>query len=374
MSDSSTARSIDAQSTYLFHSNRILTRDEEVSAFERIEEAESRVVNHMLARDRKKSLESVLTVESAETEPNIEFISILKMLLRVDRPLTVTETRLFRLTDSGRAWTMDTYKTQSTSPDAVDLRHLHAIQHALKGKFIALNLKLVIALARKYSNQCSSQTLTDLVQEGNFGLIKAVDRYDCKRGSKFSTYAVWWIRHHLKRTIADKEGVIRVPIHMADAVKSIRRMQNMHFTQTGETMDQDQIQKKAQLSATRTRDLAFYAQPVVSHLDAPIGDDGLTLGDFLADDRPSAIVMINEKKIVEEMDELIEALPPVEKKIMKMRYGLLPESPSPMTLKEVGDAMSLSRERIRQIQNVAQDRIREWLRRRCYRDLVDSLD
>ena len=218
-----------------------------------------------------------------------------------------------------------------------------------KDKFINANLKLVISIAKTFLGR--GLEYTDLIQEGNIGLMKAVDRFDYRKGCKFSTYATWWIKQNINRAIADKGKTIRVPVYYNEAISKIRNAADKLSKNNPEFSDFD-LANLTGFSIEKIRDLRVLEQPVIS-LDTPIGEnDDITLRDAISDvksSNPEFCVINNDLK--EKISFVLENLSERERKILILRFGL--DGRKPMTLVEVGEVFNVTRERIRQIEKNA---------------------
>jgi RNA polymerase primary sigma factor len=228
-----------------------------------------------------------------------------------------------------------------------------------KHKFIQANLRLVVAIARRYDR--GQMPLIDLIQEGNLGLIKAVERFDYRRGFRFSTYASWWIRHAIGRALADKGHAVRVPVHALDTQHRLARASEMIGLKLGRTPTDEELAKETGIDRRRLAKARKHPMVPVCSLDREISEsDDRRYVDLLADEEgksPFESTML--RAWTEEMEEVLGVLTPMEKSIIRWRYGL--DDGEEMTLKEIGDYYNLSRERIRQLQEQALRKIRRHL-------------
>ena len=240
---------------------------------------------------------------------------------------------------------------------AADKRKLEAIAEdgsEARHRFIQTNLRLVVSIAKRY--QSSGLPLLDLIQEGNLGLIRAVEKFEYRKGFKFSTYATWWIRQAITRAIADKSRTIRVPVHMMDTITQVRAAENDLFKKLNRAPTPEEIAEEAGLTPQKVRDAQKVAPDPVSIYE-PIGEDDAVLGDFIedADARaPFEAVAMGMRR--EDLERVLAKLKPRERTVIVMRYGL--DTGIPRTLDEVGRHFNLTRERIRQIEAKALAKLR----------------
>lgn len=308
---------------------------------------------------------------TAEEEVEVDERSMVELDKEIEA-LTKSETAAATTTDPVRMYLREIGRIPLlSSAEEISLaQKIEKGDRRAKKKLTESNLRLVVSIAKKYVMRGLS--LLDLIQEGNQGLIRAVEKYDWRKGYKFSTYATWWIRQAITRAIADQARTIRIPVHMVETINKLIRIQRQLMQRLGREPLAEEVAKEMGdgMTATRVREILKIAQDTTS-LETPVGDeDDSMLGDFIADtSQPTPIEAASRELLKENIDEVLATLSDREAKVLKMRFGL--DGKNPMTLEEVGREFGVTRERIRQIEAKALRKLKHPSRRKKLQDYLD---
>ncbi len=336
-------------SQLLLHTNESLYEylhlKEAIELHKRIEKIDLQLQQHLVQREKRKLTKEKMKLKSELTD----FLA--KTMIK-----ELKQWQVFR--------DLDKKNSRKTSKSREDLHALREIWERLvkiepqireaRQKLIQGNLRLVVSICRHYKNRLVS--FRDLVQEGNLGLIKAVEKFDYRKGFRLNTYASWWIRESINRAIEEKSRVIRIPVYVNEKFYKIKKAARELFQDEGKESSIGDIARKVKMSPSEiARIITAFKDPV--SLETSSADDIDPLENFLSDDKPSPVENICEDIIKENATKIIDTLPPREASILKLRFGLSDEGEK--TLEEVGSRFSVSRERVRQLENKALRKLRK---------------
>ena len=307
--------------------------------------------------DVPDDLEMMLVTEDDEIEVDME-----KIDLSVPEGISIEDPVRMYLKEIGKVPLL-------TADEEVDLaRRMAEGDESAKKRLAEANLRLVVSIAKRYVGR--GMLFLDLIQEGNLGLIKAVEKFDYQKGFKFSTYATWWIRQAITRAIADQARTIRIPVHMVETINKLIRVSRQLLQELGREPLPEEIAKELDMPVERVREILKISQEPVS-LETPIGEEEDShLGDFIQDDNvPVPAEAAAATLLKEQLNEVLDTLTEREQKVLRLRFGM--NDGRARTLEEVGKEFDVTRERIRQIEAKALRKLRHPSRSRKLRDYLD---
>jgi RNA polymerase primary sigma factor len=341
-------------------------QDENIEVVEMVDELDA----EEFAREARSARDEELALKAPTNDPVRMY---LKEIGKVPLLTAEQEVILAKAIDEGEAATAEIDKATDNGRKltAARLRELQRTERhgqLAKKKLIEANLRLVVSIAKRYVGR--GMLFLDLIQEGNLGLIRAVEKFDYNKGFKFSTYATWWIRQAITRAIADQARTIRIPVHMVETINKLIRIQRQLLQDLGREPTPEEIGREMEFSPEKVREILKVSQEPVS-LETPIGEEEDShLGDFIEDS--DAVVPVDAASFIllqEQLDSVLHTLSEREKKVIQLRFGLT--DGHPRTLEEVGREFGVTRERIRQIESKTLSKLRHPSRSQKLRDYLE---
>jgi len=310
----------------------------------------------------------ILSIEHEEVEPDVDIATVEEVPVEADIEAVIPKG--ISVDDPVRMYLKEIGKVSLLSGDEeIELaKRMELGDEEAKGRLCEANLRLVVSIAKRYVGR--GMLFLDLIQEGNLGLIKAVDKFDWRKGYKFSTYATWWIRQAITRSIADQARTIRIPVHMVETINKLIRISRQLLQEFGREHTLEEIEEEMDISVEKVREILKIAQEPVS-LETPIGEEEDShLGDFIPDeDVPAPAEAAAFSMLKEQLIEVLDTLTEREQKVLKLRFGL--EDGRARTLEEVGKRFDVTRERIRQIEAKALRKLRHPSRSKKLKDYLE---
>ena len=341
-------------------------QDENIEVVEMVDELDA----EEFAREARSARDEELALKAPTNDPVRMY---LKEIGKVPLLTAEQEVILAKAIDEGEAATAEIDKATDNGRKltATRMRELQRVERhgqLAKKKLIEANLRLVVSIAKRYVGR--GMLFLDLIQEGNLGLIRAVEKFDYNKGFKFSTYATWWIRQAITRAIADQARTIRIPVHMVETINKLIRIQRQLLQDLGREPTPEEIGREMEFSPEKVREILKVSQEPVS-LETPIGEEEDShLGDFIEDS--DAVVPVDAASFIllqEQLDSVLHTLSEREKKVIQLRFGLT--DGHPRTLEEVGREFGVTRERIRQIESKTLSKLRHPSRSQKLRDYLE---
>ena len=306
---------------------------------------------------------SAMQIELAEDDASLEDISDPAVAMANDEISNDDSVKIY-LKEIGRVPLLTNEEETELARRLAENPH----DEGARQRLTEANLRLVVSIAKKYVGR--GMQFLDLIQEGNMGLLKAVDKFDYTKGFKFSTYATWWIRQAITRALADQARTIRIPVHMVESITKVKKISTQILHETGQEASPEEIAGKLEMPVEKVLEIMRIAQDPVS-LETPVGEEEDShLGDFIPDDQaPSPDEAASNAMLKEQLNEVLSTLTEREAKVMRMRYGL--ENGRQQKLEDVGKALGVTRERIRQIEAKALRKLKHYSRSKKLQGYID---
>ena len=336
-------------------------QDENIEVVEMVDELDA----EEFAREARSARDEELALKAPTNDPVRMY---LKEIGKVPLLTAEQEVILAKAIEEGEAATAELDRMPTGTARVRELQRVERQGQLAKKKLIEANLRLVVSIAKRYVGR--GMLFLDLIQEGNLGLIRAVEKFDYTKGYKFSTYATWWIRQAITRAIADQARTIRIPVHMVETINKLIRIQRQLLQDLGREPTPEEIGREMEFSPEKVREILKVSQEPVS-LETPIGEEEDShLGDFIEDS--DAVVPVDAASFIllqEQLDSVLHTLSEREKKVIQLRFGLT--DGHPRTLEEVGREFGVTRERIRQIESKTLSKLRHPSRSQKLRDYLE---
>jgi RNA polymerase primary sigma factor len=326
-----------------FGERALLNRDEEIALAKKIDQG-TRAIRSAL----KQALATAARMRKTERQQDVtQILNDIRLLSGLSATALDRADRAFvTLLDEARSTQFGPGRIKQLQKARAQIKQSRVLLETAKDELVRCNLRLVVDIAKHYNGR--GLTLLDLVQEGNIGLMKAAERYQHRKGFKFSTYATWWIRQGITRALADQSRTIRIPVHLTEASHRIMRTSRRLVQQLGREPRMDELGRALQVRAGKIQEtLQAFQEPI--SLENPIGDGETLLGEFIPDRQavpPDSHV--HRTELTRELDRILNTLTPREQTVIRMRFGIGQDEP--FTLEQVGQSLSVTRERIRQIE------------------------